>query len=291
MSGRYLTDLADVVRGAGLVVEEEGGWQTRARSSGGYSSGRPNHVMAHHTASGPSSDGQADVDYMCYGSENRPVANLYLSRSGKVWVMAAGATNTNGTGSDPCRLTADDSMNSSAIGVEAANGGTGEVWPDAQQDAYITLVAALCSHYGIGTGQVHAHFEWAPSRKIDPAGNSRYASGGASWNMTAFRDDVASGGPAPAPPEREDPHMQCLIQQQGDTAVWVSDLVFKRWANNTAEQDDYIRMRLGEVGLDVTTHVIPSEQVPAYGVIAPGSPIPPPPPGYSGRDWLGRPTK
>lgn len=200
MGSRYLTDLANVVRGAGITVQEEPGWQTRSRSSGGYNSGLPNHVMAHHTASNPSSDGQGDVNYMCYSSENRPVANLYLSRSGKVWVMAAGATNTNGQGDDPCGATAADSMNTAAIGIEAANNGVGEPWPTVQQDAYLRLVKALCDHYGIANGRIHSHFEWAPDRKIDPAGQSRYASGANKWNMTAFRADVAASGGSLPPP-------------------------------------------------------------------------------------------
>ena len=52
MGDRWLTDLADVLYGAGLAVAEVDGWQYIARSSGGYSSGLPNHVMAHHTVSG-----------------------------------------------------------------------------------------------------------------------------------------------------------------------------------------------------------------------------------------------
>lgn len=199
MGGRYLTDLAQVVRALGLVVQEEPGWPSRARSSGGYDSGRPTHVMVHHTASGPGSDGQADVNYCCYGSADKPLANLYLSRSGKVWVMAAGATNTNGKGGPIDNVPA-DSMNTHAIGIEAANGGTGEPWPQAQQDAYVVLVAGLQAAYGIPYSRGHA--EWAPSRKIDPAGQSAWAQGSATWNMNAFRGSVAAG-PAPAPPEDE----------------------------------------------------------------------------------------
>ena len=110
--------------------------------------------------------------------------------------VRGGGTNTNGSGQDPCNLIGDDSMNSSAIGIEAGNNGTGEPWPAAQQDAYITLVAALCAAYGIDHTQVHAHAEWAPSRKVDPAGPSRWASSG-TWNMDAFRAELAT----PAPPE------------------------------------------------------------------------------------------
>ena len=54
MGDRYLTDLADVARAAGWPVIEVDGWQSRARGSGGFNAGKPDHVMAHHTASGPS---------------------------------------------------------------------------------------------------------------------------------------------------------------------------------------------------------------------------------------------
>ena len=62
MGTRYLTDLADVCRRTGYPVIEVDGWQSRARGSGGYDSSRPNHIMVHHTASGPSSDGWDDVN-------------------------------------------------------------------------------------------------------------------------------------------------------------------------------------------------------------------------------------
>lgn len=196
MGSKYLTDLAHVCRTLGVAVHEEPGWQTRARNSGGYNSGCPTHVMCHHTASNPSSDGQSDVNYMCYSSENRPVANLYLSRKGEIWVMAAGSTNTNGKGHDwwgggvP-----NDSMNGYAIGIEAANQGTGEPWPGVQQNVYVMLVSALCAQYGIPNSHVRSHFEWAPDRKIDPAGESDWAQGANKWDMNAFRADCSYSGP------------------------------------------------------------------------------------------------
>ena len=87
-------------------------------------------------------------------------------------------------------------MNSYAVAIEAGNNGVGEAWPKVQQDAYITLVAALCAAYGIPTADCRGHFEWT-DRKVDPAGNSAWASGGASWNMDAFRgalDGAGTGG-------------------------------------------------------------------------------------------------
>jgi hypothetical protein len=207
VGSRYLTDLADVCRAAGLVVVEVDGWERRARGSGGYDGGRPTHVMVHHTASNPGSDPDGDVGYIASGSENAPLANLYLSRTGDVWVIAAGATNTNGSGSAPwpggCP---DDQMNTHAIGIEAANNGVGEPWPHVQQTAYVALCAGLCAAYGIPTDLVRAHFEWAPGRKIDPAGQSMYAAGSSSWAMDPFRDDVAADQlpePTPIPPTPE----------------------------------------------------------------------------------------
>jgi hypothetical protein len=211
MGGLYLTDLADVVRRAGLSVIEVGSgpsqtgtaWKTRARGSGGYSSGRPNAVMVHHTASGASADGWGDANYCTFSDSDRPLCNLYLSRKGQVWVCAAGATNTNGSGG-PLGPVPKDSMNSCAIGIEAGNNGTGEPWPDAQQDAYVKLASALCSAYGIPTSQVYSHAEWAPSRKVDPAGPSQWSksSGGGSsnmWNMGAFRASCGGAAPGPGP--------------------------------------------------------------------------------------------
>lgn len=211
MGSRYLTDLAEVVRSSGLVVFEVNGWQSRSRSSGGFNDGQPDHLMAHHTASPASADGWPDANYMCYSSDIRPVANLLLARDAAVYVMAAGATNTNGSGSDPCGMMANDSMNTRAIGVEAGNDGVGEPWPQVQQEGYVALCQALCAHYGIATSRIHSHAEYAPTRKIDPAGPSRWSphptggSGGNMWSMPDFRRDVAAApgpgpGPGPTPP-------------------------------------------------------------------------------------------
>ena len=215
MGSHFLDSLATVCRAAGLVVHEVDGWPRRARGSGGYDSGRPTTVMVHHTASNPGSDPDGDVAYITSGSENAPIANLYLSRSGEVWVIAGGATNTNGSGSAPwpggCP---DDQMNTHAIGIEAANNGVGEPWPHAQQTAYVALCGALCAAYDIGADLVRAHHEWAPGRKIDPAGQSMYASGSSSWQMPPFRDDVAAElhpQPTPPPTPEEDDDMAFII--------------------------------------------------------------------------------
>jgi len=196
---RYLTDLADVLRAAGITVVEVDGWQTRSRSSGGFADGRPTHLMVHHTASPPHTDGQRDVDYIVTNSPVRPVSNLYTSRAGVVYVCAGGATNTNGKGRDTWGGgVPDDQMNVYAIANEIANNGTGEPYPDVQQASVLTSSAALVDHYNLHPPR--AHFEWAPTRKIDPSGPSLWAPNGGKWNMDAFRLDVANALAPPPPP-------------------------------------------------------------------------------------------
>lgn len=195
-TGRYLTDLADVLRAAGLPVHEYGDWQHRARSSGGYASGEPHVVIVHHTAS--VADPDDDAYYIAEGSDIAPIANLLLDRTGVWWVLAAGACNHAGSGG-PRGDVPVDSCNTRSIGVEAANAGTGEPWPKVQTDSYVAGVAALIRHYGIHVGDCWGHVEWT-DRKIDPAGPSPWAAGAATWDLDAFRGSVALYAPPSSPP-------------------------------------------------------------------------------------------
>jgi hypothetical protein len=213
MGSRYLTDLADVCRAAGLAVVEVDGWQTRARGSGGYDDDRPWCVMWHHTASDTTPAN--DVNYIVHGCPDAPVANLYLARDGAVHVCAAGATNTNGKGGPfpVSRGTVPvDSMNTHAIGIEAGNDGIGEPWPAEQIAAYFTLSRALTGAYGLAVTDLATHAEWAPGRKIDPATadavegpwqpSSINSSG--TWNPDDVRAEAARIEPPPEPPPKED---------------------------------------------------------------------------------------
>lgn len=213
MGDIYLTDLADVLRAAGLTVIEVPGWQTRGRSTGGYEPGRPNSLMIHHTASPPSSDGWRDAEYVNVVSRDRPMCNLLIDRTGRIWVCAAGATNTNGKGSDTWGGgVPNDRMNEWAIGVEIANNGTGEPYPTVQQDAVMTAAVAICRRYAIVPHRVRGHFEWAPTRKIDPSGPSRWAPSGGKWSMDMFRADITNAlTPPPVPPSPSDPEEVTMI--------------------------------------------------------------------------------
>ena len=187
----WLWDMPDICRAAGLTVDTYPGWESRARSTGGYDGLFA--VQVHHTASNTTP--ASDMNYMWNGSPDRPIGAIYLARDGRVTIGAAGATNTSGKGGPlgTSRGTIPlDAANRYVISIEAANNGTGQVWPKEQTDAYVKLVRALCDAYGIKVqpGDVHAHFEWT-SRKIDPAGSSVYATGANKWDMNWFRSDVA----------------------------------------------------------------------------------------------------
>lgn len=212
----YLTWLPSVLREAGLKVVEYDGWESRARSSGGFSDGRPWCVMWHHTASDTSP--QNDSDYCCHGSPDRPICNLLIARDGEVWVLAAGATNTNGKGGPQSfsRGTVPlDSMNTYAVGIEIANNGYGQGYPQAQIDACFAASLAITAKVGLLPSDVCTHQVWAPTRKVDPATaaavqgpwhpDSCTSSG--TWDLTDLRDECdhrdAVGGVVPPTPEPE----------------------------------------------------------------------------------------
>jgi hypothetical protein len=214
VSGRYLTDLADVCRAAGLAVVEVDGGQTRARGSGGYTGDRPWLVMWHHTASSTTPDN--DVAYICHGADAAPLANLYVARDGTVYVCAAGATNTNGSGG-PLELPSGrtvpvDQANTHAIGVEMGNNGVGEAWPIDQIDAMFALSAAMSWAYGFAVDDVGTHESYAPGRKIDPATAAAVAGSwqpdavttSGTWSLSDVRAELnRRTNPTPLPPDPE----------------------------------------------------------------------------------------
>ena len=214
MAGVYLTWLADELRAAGLTVIEYEGWKTRARSSGGYAdTSRPWCVMWHHTASPASWDGRKDADYCAVGDEDAPLSNVYIDRSGTVWVLAAGATNTNGKG----KLTPfskgtvpENSMNSYALGAEMGNNGVGEPWPQAQVDAMFVVSNVVNARMGNRPDDACTHQAYAPDRKVDPATAAavqgswkpRSCTSSGTWNVDDIRVECErrAATPTPTPP-------------------------------------------------------------------------------------------
>lgn len=181
----YLTDLADVLREAGLTVVEVPGWKTRGyrRRVGdiyradllGVES-----IITHHTATSWSATG----DYPTLNTVQNgrsdlpgPLAQLGLGRNGTWYVIAAGYANHTGATFEPWQ------SNSYALGIEAEAAGTGDSrdWPQVQMDSYAKGVKALASRYRVPVERVLGHKEIASprGRKTDP-----------SFDMGAFRAKV-----------------------------------------------------------------------------------------------------
>lgn len=184
-----LTWLADVLRAAGCKVVEQDGWKNAGRAEMGTVKG----VLLHHTA-GPLKGNAPSLALVQHGRSDLPgpLSHLVLGRDGTFYVVAAGRCNHAGAGSWQ-GVTAG---NSSFIGIEAENAGTGvDPWPEVQMDAYARGVAAILKHIGADDVMAAGHKEYAlpRGRKIDP-----------SFDMVAFRANVAAFmgghklGPAPA---------------------------------------------------------------------------------------------
>lgn len=219
MGGRYLTELAAVIRAAGCVTVEYAGWTTRANGSGGFDGGRPWGVMWHHTASATSPE--ADAAYIVAGSDIAPISNLMVDRAGMVWVLAAGCTNTNGSGG-PWTFTrggvAPDCMNAAAVSIEICNSGVGEPYPQAQIDATFAASVAITTALGVDPADVCTHAAWTFAagsyRKIDPATadavtgpwRPRAVNASGTWNVDDLRAECTRrAGAAPTPEPEGDP--------------------------------------------------------------------------------------
>lgn len=178
----YQTGVVEALHDHGLTVGYCPGWQTR-----GSSSFNPRGHVVHHDAG---NNWTTPPGILIAGRSDLPgpLCNFALGRDGKVWMVAAGRANHAGTGSWRGLV-----GNSFVWGTEANNRGTGEMWPDVQIDAYVRLCAATCEFSGFSAEMVCRHAEWAPSRKIDPAGPWE---DGHDWSRDAshFRALVAQGG-------------------------------------------------------------------------------------------------
>jgi len=262
MGDRYLIELADVLRAAGLTVIEVDGWGTRARSSGGFDGDRPWAIMWHHTASDTVPEN--DVSYICYGSQDAPLANLYLARDGAVWVCAAGATNTNGKGSAMMMskgVVPTDQANTHCIGVEAANDGVGQTWPQVQVDAYFRLNNAVAAAYGLLPDDCATHHYYAPDRKIDPATADAVqgqwtpgaVSSSGSWDVDDVREEAwLRSADMPPPKEGDDMQVRLLVLSDSDAQFLAEtdsqgQALFVTWAGpGSAVVDQVVGAHRGE---------------------------------------------
>lgn len=240
MSGIYLDWLADVLRANGLTVVDSGypidGWQTRARSSGGFPS-TPLGVQWHHTASVTTPEN--DIYWQIVGCDDAPVGNMTIMRDGSVWLVAAGAANCAGKGG-PLSLSRGtiplDSANTRSVAIEVANSGTGEQWPQVQIDSYFMASNAINRQLGNRPDDIFSHAigtgnGWT-DRKIDPATANavqgpwkpRSVNSSGTWSLDDIRAECnrrAGNSPEPIPPPiGDDDDMASVIKGDGSDTYW-----------------------------------------------------------------------
>jgi hypothetical protein len=171
--------LADVLRKAGLNVEEIEGWKTRGHGNMAEVRG----VMLHHTAGGKKGNAPS-LDICIKGRPDLkgPLCHLVLARDGTYFVIAAGKASHAGKGAyAPLKLK--NSGNAHMIGIEAENtgltsGDNAEAWGEPIMNAYRLGVSAMLQHLKLDASHAIGHKEYT-SRKIDP-----------SFDMKKFRSDI-----------------------------------------------------------------------------------------------------
>lgn len=181
-----LTDLADVLRGAGLTVKEMPGWKTRGVN--GWSVNGPFGGLVHHTGTVATAAGDyPSLKVVRSGRSDLqgPLAQLGLGRSGTWYVIAAGYCNHAGPVDDP------DYSNARAIGIECENPGGSTPWPTVQYASLITGCSALGRHYGI-RWRGHKEAAIPKGRKVDP-----------NLDMVKLRSKIAAYR-RPAPTQEDD---------------------------------------------------------------------------------------
>lgn len=162
------TNLATILRNAGLNVVEVSGWTTRGH--GQLTAVKS--IIVHHTA-GPATGDMPSLNYIRDGSSSLagPLAQLGLGRTGTWYVIAAGLSYHAGVVTDSSLYS-----NANAIGIEAEGVGLPATnvghsnWPEVQWQSYVRGVRALKNAFGVPTDRVKGHKEVASplGRKIDP---------------------------------------------------------------------------------------------------------------------------
>lgn len=163
-----LSWLADVLRAAGCIViddaESVGDWKNRGHGD----FGSPKGILLHDTAGRAPPNDHPSLSTVIHGRPDLagPLCNLYLSRSGAFYPIAAGKGWHAGAGN----WQGVTDGNAHFIGIEMENDGIGEPWQPPIVRAAQTGVAALLKHIGAPNIMCAGHKEYAlpKGRKIDP---------------------------------------------------------------------------------------------------------------------------
>jgi hypothetical protein len=198
-------DFLNCLRDEGLDVVEVGNWETHNRNSKGPW-GPVNGVMIHHTVT----RGTATTVQICrdgYSALPGPLCHGVIAKDGRVHLVGYGRANHAGLG-DPDVLTAviaekappaDNEAtvdgNRHFYGWECENMGDGkDPWPDAQIEAIVRVITALCRHHDWTARSAIRHLDWQPG-KVDPRGP------GMDWDDILDRVAARLAGATPSTPK------------------------------------------------------------------------------------------
>lgn len=205
----------DILSAAGLQVELYPGWESRGSNTFGPVVG----IVCHGTGGSNTSTDAGETRTIAITGSNTadaPIAQAYLSRSGKVVVCASGTCTGVKTGTaGALKGLGDDSV----YQIEAQHNGS-EPWTPTQYWAYVRMVAALVAYkapgWDVTVGRVVGHSEHQPGEKPDP------------WlDMGRFRRDVEFI-------LRGDGDM-LLMKVAGDTKIYIKEGGSFRWLTTGAD--------------------------------------------------------
>ncbi|EGX60083.1 hypothetical protein SZN_09181 [Streptomyces zinciresistens K42] len=193
----------ELLAAEGLTVVEVGNWENHNRNQMGPF-GPLHGVMIHHTVTKGTASTVAIVRDGYEGLPG-PLCHGMIAKDGRVHLVGWGRANHAGLG-DPDVLAAviaerrppaDDEAtvdgNRHFYGFECENLGDGsDPWPEAQIEAIVRVIAALCRHHGWSARSALRHLDWQPG-KVDPRGP------GMDWDAVLNRVTKRLSGKPPAP--------------------------------------------------------------------------------------------
>lgn len=224
-----LSNLANVLRAAGLTVVEVEGWQNRGYLGRDLADVRG--VLWHHTVASPASLARMDAPSLNICTFGRsdvagPLSQIVLGRSGTVYICAAGLSNHAGRGS--AHGVPQDMGNYYLIGIEMESSGVAPFdWTADQLRVVPFLGAALEEAYLTDQAPEDriqiSHQEYSSEGKIDPAGWPGGMDGLRNSINAVLADEAVAPAPAqtkPAPVTHSRPggYNECVVEA-GDT-LW-----------------------------------------------------------------------
>ena len=204
--------LGDVLRDAGLAVQETDGWRERS-ASGGPLPG-PVGVLEHHTASTSSEQDPAPSLQMCVQGRqdlDGPLCHGLIGLDGTVHLIAAGRANHAGRAKASGPNPGGDG-NVLYVGFEWDYQGVDQAPSTAQYNAAVRATTAVLQHLGRPADAARGHRETTVTDKTDPG----------HVDLDRFRADVAAavtGNPLSTEQSRPTPRQENGMTPEQDAIL------------------------------------------------------------------------